>query len=53
MRTRMQKLRVALLAASTVGAAVLFYSSSPAQADVTATSGRAFGARGEETSDDG
>ena len=38
MRTRMQKLRVALLAASTVGAAVLFYSSGPAQADVTATS---------------
>jgi len=41
----MQKLRVALLAASTVGAAVLFYSSSPAQADVTATSGSAFGAQ--------
>ena len=44
MRTRMQKLRVALLAAVTMGAAVLFYSASPARADVDAVAGSAFGA---------
>jgi len=41
----MQKLRVTLLAVATLGAAVTFYVSSPAQADVTATTGSAFGAQ--------
>ena len=44
MRTRMQKLRVALLAASTLGAAVLFYAANPAHADVDSVAGSAFGA---------
>ncbi|HEV2758002.1 MAG TPA: choice-of-anchor P family protein, partial [Acidimicrobiales bacterium] len=44
MRTRMQKLRVALLAASTLGASVLFYAANPAHADVDAVAGSAFGA---------
>ncbi len=44
MRTRMQKLRVALLAVSTLGAAVLFYAANPAHADVDSVAGSAFGA---------
>src|SRR5215213_4844737 len=44
MRTRMQKLRVALVAASILGAAVLFYAANPAHADVDAVAGSAFGA---------
>ena len=37
----MQKLRVCLVAAATLGAAVLFYNATPATADVTAVSGTA------------
>ncbi len=44
MRTRMQKLRVALLAALTVGSAVLFSVAGPAHADVDSVAGSAFGA---------
>src|SRR5215210_5311141 len=40
----MQKLRVALLAASTLGAAVLFLVATPAHADVDSVAGSAFGA---------
>ena len=41
----MQKLRVCLLAAITLGAATLFYIASPAQADVDSVSGSATAIR--------
>ena len=44
MRSRMQRIRVAALAAATLGAATLFYVATPATADVTAVAGSATAA---------